>query len=228
MKWISDLLDLIFPRHCLVCGNILSPEEHDLCLNCRMQMPRIEERRLEEMQKIFYGIVPIEKVAAYIYYRKGSPYNKLMHQLKYNNRPETGERIASEAATALTKSGIFDGIDIIVPLPLSKKKMRKRGYNQSYHIAKGISQVTGIPIVTDCVIRTISNETQTHKHREERWKNTEGIFSIKNHEKLHDKHILLIDDVLTTGATIASCAKAILECGCKVSIFTIAYSSNDI
>ncbi len=228
MKWINDLFELIFPRHCIVCDNVLSPEEHDICLNCRMQMPLIEQARLKEMQKIFYGIIPTERVASYIYYRKGSPYNRILHHLKYKDRPEVGERIASEAATALKNSGLFDGVDILIPLPLSKKKLRKRGYNQSYHIAKGISQITGIPIFTDCVVRTISNETQTHKQREERWKNTEGIFLVTKPEKLHGKHILLIDDVLTTGATIANCAKSILASNCKISIFTIAYSNNDI
>lgn len=228
MKWISDLLDLLLPRHCLVCGEILSREEKYICLNCRLQLPRIEKKQLAEMQKIFFGIAEIESVASYMYYRKGSPYNKLLHQLKYNNRPDIGVRLGAEAATAIKDSRFFEKIDLIIPLPLSKKKLRKRGYNQCDHIAKGISQITGIPIAGNCIKRNIANESQTHKHREERWLNVEGIFSVTNAEELQGKHILIVDDVLTTGATIASCAKTILATGCRVSIFTIAYSNNKI
>lgn len=228
MKFISNLLDIIFPRHCIVCGEILSGEEKDICLNCLVRMPLIETRTLAEIEKIFWGIVPIERVASYIYYRKGAPYNRLLHHIKYKERPDVGVRLATNAATELKSRGFFEGIDAIVPLPLSKKKLKKRGYNQCDYIAQGIAKVTGIEIIDDCVVRNKANETQTHKSRDERWKNVEGIFSIINNEKIKNKHILLIDDVLTTGATLANCAKVLIECGCKVSIFTIAYSNNTI
>lgn len=226
MKWISDIIELIFPRHCLVCGNILSNTEKDICLSCQIGMPLIEERRRNEIEKLFWGFVNIERATSYIYYQKGSPYNNLLHYLKYKNRPMIGVRLAINAATEIAPSGFFKDIDLIIPMPLSKKKKRKRGYNQCDYIAQGVSQVTGIPIATDCVIRTKANETQTHKTREERWKNVENIFKVNKPQKLQGKHILLIDDVLTTGATIANCAKAINATGCKISIFTIAYSSN--
>lgn len=226
MKWISDFIELIFPRRCLVCGNILSSNEKSLCLNCLIALPVIEDRQKAEIEKLFWGIIPIERATSYIYYRKGSPYNKLLHNLKYKDRPQIGIDIAVNAATAIKESGFFEGIDTIVAVPLSKKKLRKRGYNQCDYIAKGISQVTGIPITKECVARIKPNETQTHKTREERWKNVEGIFKVTDIQKLKDKHILLIDDVLTTGATIASCAKAIIAAGGKVSILTIAYSNN--
>ena len=228
MKFISNLLDIIFPRHCIVCGEILSGEEKDICLNCLVRMPLIETRTLAEIEKIFWGIVPIERVASYIYYRKGTPYNRLLHHIKYKERPDVGVRLATNAATELKSRGFFEGIDAIVPLPLSKKKLKKRGYNQCDYIAQGIAKVTGIEIIDDCVVRNKANETQTHKSRDERWKNVEGIFSIINNRKIEGKHILLIDDVLTTGATLANCAKVLIECGCKVSIFTIAYSNNTI
>ena len=125
--------------------------------------------------------------------------------------------------------GFFDGIDCIVPLPLSKKKLRKRGYNQCDYIAGGISRATGIPIIKDAVKRTTANETQTHKNRDERWKNVEGIFTLSDATKLEGRHILLIDDILTTGATLASCAKTIEDgCNCRISIFTLAYTYNGI
>ena len=228
MKFISNLLDVIFPRHCIVCGDILSGEEKDICLNCLVRMPLIETRTLAELEKIFWGIIPIERVASYIYYRKGSPYNRLLHHLKYKERPDVGVRLATVAATELKRKGFFEGIDAIVPLPLSKKKLKRRGYNQCDYIAQGIAKVTDMEISTDRVTRNKANETQTHKSRDERWKNVEGIFSVTKSEKIAGRHILLVDDVLTTGATLANCAKVLTDCGCKVSIFTIAYSSDTI
>lgn len=229
MKWISDLIDLIFPRHCLVCGEVLSPEEHDICLNCLLTFPRIEPLHLAEIEKVFWGKTDIERATSFMYYRKGSPYNNLLHATKYRNRPEVGRRIAAIAAESIMPSGFFNGIDAIVPLPLSKKKRRKRGYNQCDYIAEGVSQATGIPVLKNCVERRKSNETQTHKNREERWKNVEGIFLLTKPEAVEGKHILLIDDILTTGATLASCAEAIeSNSRCKISIFTLAYTYNGI
>ena len=229
MKWISDLIDLIFPRHCHVCGEVLSRQEQDLCLNCLYKLPKVEKMHLDEIEKVFWGKFDIASATSYIYYRKESPYNRLLHKMKYDNRPEIGRRLAMMAAETLTESGFFDGIEAIVPLPLSKKKKRTRGYNQCDYIAEGLSHITGIPVLKDCVMRNKSNETQTHKTRDERWKNVEGIFSLTNPEPIEGKHILLIDDILTTGATLTNCAIAIQQgCNCKISVFTLAYTYNKI
>lgn len=229
MKWISDLIDLIFPRHCLVCGEVLSRQEQDLCLDCLYKLPKIEKIHIDEIEKVFWGKCDIVSAMSYIYYRKESPYNRLLHKMKYGNRPEVGRRLAMMAAEGLMQNGFFNGIDAIVPLPLSKKKHRQRGYNQSDYIAEGLSQKSGIPVIKDCVVRTRANETQTHKSREERWRNVEGIFSLAKPEAIEGKHILLIDDILTTGATLTNCAIAIQQgCNCKISIFTLAYTYNKI
>ena len=229
MKWISDLIDLIFPRHCHVCGEVLSRQEQDLCLNCLYKLPKIEQTQLDEIETIFWGKFNITSATSYIYYRKESPYNRLLHKMKYGNHPEIGYRMAKMAAETLTESGFFDGIEAIVPLPLSKKKKRERGYNQCDYIAEGLSHITGIPVLKDCVMRNKSNETQTHKTRDERWKNVEGIFSLTKPEQIEGKHILLIDDILTTGATLTSCAIAIQQgCNCKISVFTLAYTYNKL
>lgn len=229
MKWISDLIDLIFPRHCCVCGEVLSRTEKDMCLNCLYSLPKVEEIHRNEIEKIFWGKIDVERATSYIYYRKSSPYNNLFHMAKYRNRPEVAERLARLAAEELEANGFFDGIDAIVPLPLSKKKRRKRGYNQCDYIAAGLSQATGIPVLNDCVKRTIANETQTHKSREERWKNVEGIFTLASPEPVQGKHILLIDDILTTGATLTSCAATMQQEGnCRISIFTLGYTYNGI
>ena len=227
MKWISDLIDLIFPRHCCVCGETLSRQERDICLNCLYTLPKIEPHHKKEIEQIFWGKIDIERAASLMYYRKGSPYNALMHKLKYKDAPEVGTRLAEMAAKELMDSGFFDGITRIVPLPLSKKKLRKRGYNQSEYIAMGLSNITGISVDNSLVKRDIANETQTHKNRDERWENVKDIFSVNGNVSLENEHILLVDDILTTGATICSCAATLQkECGCKISIFTLAYTYN--
>lgn len=229
MKWISDLIDLIFPRTCVVCGELLSPQEKDICINCLSTLPKIEKIHLDEIEKSFWGKVEIERATSFMYYHKNSPYNNLIHRLKYKNSPDTGDRLAFLAAKEIAESGFFDDIDAIVPLPLSKRKMRQRGYNQCDYIAKGLSRATGIPVIKNAVKRLKSNETQTHKSRDERWQNVEGIFALSDATLIEGKHILLIDDILTTGATLASCAKSIQEgCQCKISIFTLAYTYNGI
>jgi ComF family protein len=193
------------------------------------KLPKIEKLHLEEIEKVFWGKVEIERATSYIYYHKNSPYNNVIHYLKYKNRPEPGERLAFIAAKEIAETGFFDGIDAIVPLPLSKKKRRQRGYNQCDYIAEGLSHITGITVIKDCVVRTKANESQTHKTRDERWKNAEGIFSLVKPEAITGKHILLIDDILTTGATLTNCALAIQQgCNCRISIFTLAYTYNKI
>ena len=229
MKWISDLIDLIFPRCCMVCDELLSPQEKDICLDCMSKLPKIEKLHLEEIEKVFWGKVEIERATSYIYYHKNSPYNNIIHYLKYKNRPEPGERLAFIAAKEIAETGFFDGIDAIVPLPLSKKKLKERGYNQCDYIAAGISRATGIPVLKGAVVRTTANETQTHKNRDERWKNVEGIFALDRPQDIEGKHVLLVDDILTTGATLASCAKTIQAgCNCRISVFTLGYTYNCI
>ena len=213
----------------MVCDELLSPQERDICLDCMSKLPKIEKLHLEEIEKVFWGKVEIERATSYIYYHKNSPYNNIIHYLKYKNRPEPGERFAFIAAKEIAETGFFDGIDAIVPLPLSKKKLKERGYNQCDYIAAGISRATGIPVLKGAVVRTTSNETQTHKNRDERWKNVEGIFALDRPQDIEGKHVLLLDDILTTGATLASCAKTIQAgCNCRISVFTLGYTYNGI
>ena len=213
----------------MVCDELLSPQERDICLDCMSKLPKIEKLHLEEIEKVFWGKVEIERATSYIYYHKNSPYNNIIHYLKYKNRPEPGERLAFIAAKEIAETGFFDGIDAIIPLPLSKKKLKERGYNQCDYIAAGISRATGIPVIKGAVVRTTANETQTHKNRDERWKNVEGIFALDRPQDIEGKHVLLLDDILTTGATLASCAKTIQAgCNCRISVFTLGYTYNGI
>ena len=165
----------------------------------------------------------VVRTTAYFYYYKEGQYSSLIHHLKYYDHPEVGTYLGRLAANELKASGFFDDIDLIVPVPLSKKKHRRRGYNQCDYIARGISEITGIPIHTDCIERMIDTDTQTHKDRKERWKNTEGIFHVVKTEELKGKHLLLVDDVVTTGATLHACISALLTIpSVRISVFALA------
>lgn len=232
MKIFSDLLEIIFPRYCRVCGDRLSKSEQEMCAACLQKLPRIRSTLTEasEVEKLFWGLLPIVRGDSLFYYEKGSPYGKLLFHLKYYNHPATGEFLGRYAATELKARGFFDGIDLLVPLPLSPKRERKRGYNQSDYIARGIAAVTGLPIENHCVVRRISNESQTHMNRIERWENVKGIFQVTNPSPLQGKHLLLVDDVLTTGATLRSCGNEILSLlpDVRLSIFTLAMARRDL
>ena len=165
----------------------------------------------------------VVSATAYLYYYKEGKYSSLIHHLKYHDHPEVGTYLGRLAATELRESGFFDGIDLIIPVPLSRKRYHQRGYNQSDYIAQGISEVTHIALRTDCLARTVDTDTQTHKSKEERWKNTKDIFQVVNPETLKGKHLLLIDDVATTGATLHACASTLLTLpGVRISIFALA------
>lgn len=163
------------------------------------------------------------RATAYFHYYKNGKYSNLIHHLKYYEHPEVGTYLGRLAATEIKASGFFDGIDIIIPVPLSKKKQHQRGYNQCDYIARGISEATGIPLRTDCIERTIDTDTQTRKGRMERWKNAKGIFRVTTPSALKGKHILLVDDVATTGATLHACLSALLAASnIRISVFTLA------
>lgn len=224
MKWISDLKELLFPRYCKVCGRRLMQSEQHLCLGCLLELPRTHYEREPNnlLMQHFMEWPEVVRATAYFYYYKEGKYSNLVHHLKYYDHPEVGTYLGRLAANELRQSGFFDGIDLIIPVPLSKKKYQKRGYNQCDYIARGISEATGIPLCTDCMRRDIDTDTQTHKGRSDRWKNTEGIFRTTSPETLKGKHILLVDDVATTGATLHACAASLLATSdVRISIFAL-------
>ena len=212
MKWISDLKELLFPRYCKVCGQRLMQSEQHLCLGCLLDIPRThyEQNPNNLLIQHFMEWPEVVRATAYFYYYKEGKYSSLIHHLKYHDHPEVGTYLGRLAANELQASEFFDGIDLIIPVPLSKKKFRKRGYNQCDYIARGISEITGITLCTNCIERVVDTDTQTRKSRRERWKNTEGIFRITNPEVLKGKHILIVDDVATTGSTLHACISTLL------------------
>lgn len=210
-SWIDTLLDLVYPRLCLLCGRRLATGEHDLCTSCLALLPRtgFHLRGCNPMEGRFRGIVSVERTAALFHYQKGNPSCSLIHDLKYRNRPDIGVRMGELLAREIAPSGFFRDIDLLVPVPLSPQRLRNRGYNQAERIAHGVSLATGIPVDTAHLSRLHDNPTQTRQSRQERLDNTERLFTATRPEELASKHILLIDDVITTGATLRACAETL-------------------
>lgn len=224
IHWISDFIRLLFPPCCIVCGRGLCVSETFICVHCLTDLPKTNYHlvRDNELEKLFWGKIPIERVSSYFSYIKGNGFEKILYTLKYYGQKEVGLVMGKCMATEMLSSDFFDGIDLIIPLPLHAKRENKRGYNQSEWIAKGVSEVTGVPIDVVSVKRIAENLTQTHKNKWDRWDSVQGIFSVTLNHRLQGKHVLLIDDVLTTGATILSCASEIVKVkDVKISVLTL-------
>ena len=222
---ISNFLGLLYPNLCLICGENLNKSEHQICLGCIAEIPRTNFHLLKDnpVEKRFWGKADILKATSFFYFTKGSPFQKLLHELKYRDNKEIGELMGKYAAVDLLSDETFCSADYIVPIPLHPKKFAKRGYNQSELICNGLSKILAKPVETKSLIRTQANATQTKKSVFERFENTAGVFDIKHKETFENKHILLVDDVLTTGSTIEAAIQALKKCeGIKVSIFTLA------
>ena len=209
-SWLRSLYSLFFPRCCVVCGTPLMRGEEYICLRCNMGLPRTNFHLREEnpVEKLFWGRIPVERAASYFFYHRGSDYRLILRALKYNGCKELGEVMGRSMASELLPTGFFEGVDVIVPVPLHRKKKKLRGYNQSEWIGRGVAAVTGLPMDITSVSREKNTETQTRKSIFERWENVEGTFVLHNPEQFTGKHVLLIDDVLTTGATAIACAAA--------------------
>lgn len=227
-KAVQSLQHLFFPRCCIVCGTALREGEEMLCLRCNMDMPRTNYHLQKDnpVEKLFWGKIPLERATGYFFYQKGSRFGHVLHKLKYSGRCDIGEAMGRFMAAELQTGSFFDGIDVIIPIPLHPKKQHRRGYNQSEWLARGISRISGLPMEADAVIRIKDTETQTHKSAYERWTNVNGIFRVKQPERFTGKHILLVDDVLTTGATTTACADAFggIE-GISISILSLAVAA---
>jgi ComF family protein len=221
----DDILSLLFPRLCYACGNHLLRNEKLICTECYILIPRTNYHLVEDnpVSKLFWGRCRIEKASAFSFYTKDSRIKRLIHNLKYKGIREVGLELGKIYGQSLTKSDFLDGIDLIIPVPLHASKKRKRGFNQSDIISTGLSEVTGIPLGTGILERISVSETQTKRSRYDRWINVEGIFNVTDPEKIVGKHILLVDDVITTGSTLESCAAELLKNeGVKVSVAAMA------
>ena len=198
-----------------------------LCASCNMHLPRTGfqlDAYNNIMARRFWGIIPVERAAALFYYEASSSVSNIIYDLKYHDHPEIGREMGRLTACEFTEAGFFDGIDVIIPVPLAKKRHRQRGYNQSLCIAEGISQVTGLPIYNKVLRRTKFAKSQTTMDRWGRQENVENVFKLKDAEAIHDRHVLLVDDVVTTGATMSACACELLKTsGVKVSLLSLGF-----
>ena len=179
------------------------------------------------MARLFWAQIPIERAAAFFYYEPHAETANIIYELKYKTQPEIGTIFGRMLAKEIQPAGFFDGIDGIVSVPLAKKRLRQRGYNQSEEIAQGISEITGLPIIKKAVRRTIFEGSQTNKGRWERHENVEKVFELTDAQAVSNKHLLLIDDVVTTGATCIACAKALCQAGnVRISILSLGFAKS--
>ena len=223
----DDLLTILFPRICYACGNHLMRNEKLICTECHVLIPRTDYHLQDDnpVARLFWGRCRIEKAAAFSFYNRDSRIRHLIHNLKYKGIREIGSELGKIYGLILFSSGFTNDIDIIIPVPLHPRKERVRGFNQSALIAKGISEASGIPVDMVSLQRVASSSTQTRKSRYERWKNVEGTFHVTDPASVREKHILLVDDVITTGSTMESCVTELLKQeGVRVSAVALAVS----
>jgi ComF family protein len=225
----NDFVSLFFPVTCVSCGKALYRNENNICTYCLYHLPKSNFHLSNDnpVAKIFWGRINIRSAAAFYTFNKGGKVQQLIHQLKYKGQQQVGISLGKLYGYELRNCLDFNGIDVIIPVPLHAKRQRKRGYNQSACFAEGLAETMQLAIDSTVLFRSAASETQTKKTRFTRWKNVESIFYVKNEHQILNKHILLVDDVITTGATLEACAQVLLKVnGVKVSVATIAYASN--
>ncbi|SOD20354.1 ComF family protein [Pedobacter xixiisoli] len=226
-RYTEDLINLLFPELCNGCGKLLYHGEKDICTKCLYDLPFTDFHLYEDnlVAKQLWGRLPVNAAMAMLYFKKGTKVQNLIHGLKYAGKTDIGITLGKLLANKLSKSDAYADIDIVIPVPLHQKKLRLRGYNQSEYIAKGLAEELEISVSTKHLLRNKSTESQTKKARYTRYENMQDVFNVKNAYDLLDKHILLVDDVITTGATLEACGNVLLNHGIKkLSIAAIAFA----
>ncbi|MDQ6757053.1 MAG: ComF family protein [Bacteroidota bacterium] len=225
---LSPLVHLFYPHVCTGCGSDLIEDDNLLCLKCINELPHTNfaMHANNPVEKIFWGRVDIISAMSEFYFAKGTLIQTLIHEFKYNGNKDIGMYLGATIGRSLAGTDRFKNIDALIPLPLFADKEFRRGYNQATILCNGISEVINVPVIKNNVVRKRYTETQTLKHRTERWENVEGSFEINDPSQLKGKHLLLIDDVVTTGATLEACGAEILKIeNTKLSIATLAFAS---
>jgi len=224
----SSIFDLFAPRVCTICGKRLGLSEEVFCVGCSLHFARTNYHLSpydNELARSFWGKFPLERCAAYLFYQHHTDSSKVVYALKYGDRPEVGIKLGKMIAEAYSRHHFFSGIDALLPVPLSQERFKQRGYNQSAEIAKGISEVTQLPILVDVMDRTTFQHSQTQLDRWQRSENVKAAFTLLNAKAIKGKHLLIIDDIITTGATITAVAQTLLKAeGVKVSILSLGYA----
>jgi ComF family protein len=225
--YLHDFVSLLFPQLCAACRQTLVTGEYLICTDCHYNLPftNFHQQPDNIVARQFWGKIKVEAAYALYYFNKGGKIQNLMHQFKYKGVKQIGNLLGSIAGSQLAQNEIFASVDIIIPVPLHKKRMRERGYNQSTCFSDGLSEKLNAIVDDTNLVRNVATETQTHKGRFARFENMQEVFSVKNPERLIDKHVLLVDDIVTTGSTLEACGAELLKiAGLKLSIATIAYA----
>jgi len=223
-KFIADLFGLLFPRLCGGCGRQLNNGEKAICTHCLYHIP-YTDHHLHKDNKVarhFWGKIPVSNAMALCYYQKGNGVQQLIYSLKYRGRQEIGTKIGMLIAEKMLQGGMDTGIDLLIAVPLHQSKERKRGYNQSSSIASGIAGVLKLPVAERLLLRAANTESQTRKGRDNRHQNMQEAFRVPHPQALSGKHILLVDDVVTTGATLEACAIELFRSGVKEISIAVA------
>ena len=212
---LQHFTELLYPKLCGACGLHLLENETVLCVYCRALLPFSNESHDPDnsTEKLFWGNVPVEAAATLLFFNKSARTQVLLHQLKYHQRFEIGEMLGELFAQALVHSGRFDAINMIIPVPLHPERAKFRGYNQSAVIANSMASILKVPVANKLLLRKINTESQTKKNRIERFDNMECVFSVASPDEVKGQNILIIDDVITTGATLISSAQALHQAG---------------
>ena len=225
MTLIDDIISLFYPRLCAGCSAPLVKGEEVLCLNCLADLPRTNYHFYQDnpVFQLFIGRVNVALATSYCRFDKGGRLQHLLHQLKYKGNCEVGHKMGHLFGYDLIQNSLYQDIDAIIPVPLHPKKEKQRGYNQSAEIGIGLSTSMQRPLILGNLVRDVHTASQTRKGRFERWENVSGIFKVENTNSLSGKHLLLIDDVITTGATLEACCEPLLKIpGVRMSIATLA------
>ncbi len=233
-KYIHGFMSLLYPEFCAACEAPLYNQEKAICTKCEYEMPRTHFHKVpgNPLEEVFWGRVKIENATALFYYMKESKYQGVIHKLKYHSRKDIGIEMGRKLGIQLKETESFSSVNYIIPVPLHPKKQNKRGYNQSEQIAIGIAEYISAKLEVKTLYRNKHTETQTKKGRYERWENTETVFDIKPTEKLKNSHVLLVDDIITTGATTEACINATEACinalqkieGIRISVVCLGFA----
>ena len=222
---LTDFLSLIYPELCYACGNGLVNQEKCICTFCKYQLPKTNHHKYWDnpISKLFWGRVNIHSAAAYYHFEKGSKVQELIHQLKYRGHEDIGSVLGKSFGQDLRQSEMYKGIDVVIPVPLHPKRLKQRGYNQSESFARGLAEGIGAECVTDKLCRIVHTSTQTFRSRFDRWANMNSVFGIRSPDYFDGAHVLLADDVITTGSTLEACAEVLhMVPNVKISIAAIA------
>jgi len=226
-SYFADFVGLLFPQLCPACGESLMANERVICTGCQYSLPLTNFHLQADniVARQFWGKVNVQAAYALYYFTKGGKVQNLVHHLKYKGMQQIGHEMGSIAGAQLVKNDVFYSADVIIPVPLHKKRLKQRGYNQSTCFAEGLAQKLNAVVDDTSLIRARATETQTKKGRFTRFENMQEVFTVIDPEKLKNQHILLVDDIITTGSTLEACAVELLRIeGVKLSIATIAYA----